>query len=67
MKQASTILFVIFLGTFIFFSHGCNIKLRITSDTENEFKFQVTVPSIEYESEPLTFEKQKETRLLHVS
>uniref|UniRef100_A0A0K0EJV4 Lipoprotein n=1 Tax=Strongyloides stercoralis TaxID=6248 RepID=A0A0K0EJV4_STRER len=64
MKQAAAILFTILLGTFVFLSHGCNIKLNVTSDTDNEFKLQVTVPSIEYESEPLTFEKQKDTKLL---
>lgn len=66
MKQAAAILFTILLGTFVFLSHGCNIKLNVTSDTDNEFKLQVTVPSIEYESEPLTFEKQKDTKLLLV-
>uniref|UniRef100_A0A0K0G1W6 Lipoprotein n=1 Tax=Strongyloides venezuelensis TaxID=75913 RepID=A0A0K0G1W6_STRVS len=66
MKHSSIIFILISIGTIILLSHGCNIKLKVTSDTENEFKFMVTVPSIEYESEPLSFLKQKETKVLHI-
>uniref|UniRef100_A0A0N4ZUP3 Lipoprotein n=1 Tax=Parastrongyloides trichosuri TaxID=131310 RepID=A0A0N4ZUP3_PARTI len=63
MKQATSTLitFIVILGCI--YTYGCNIKLKVTSETENVFKFQVTVPSIEYESEPLTFEKN-DTKLL---
>lgn len=66
MNNAASIIFIIFLGFFIFFSHGCNIKLNITSATEKEFRLQVTVPSIKYKSEHLRFKGKKASQLLNI-
>uniref|UniRef100_A0AAF5I436 Transmembrane protein n=1 Tax=Strongyloides stercoralis TaxID=6248 RepID=A0AAF5I436_STRER len=66
MNNAASIIFIIFLGSLIFFSHGCNVKLNITNGTEKKFQLQVTVLSIKYKSEHLRFKRKKASQLLNI-
>ena len=59
MNNAASIIFIIFLGSLIFFSHGCNVKLNITNGTEKKFQLQVTVLSIKYKGKHLRFKRKK--------
>uniref|UniRef100_A0AAF5DQX2 Uncharacterized protein n=1 Tax=Strongyloides stercoralis TaxID=6248 RepID=A0AAF5DQX2_STRER len=61
MNNAASIIFIIFLGSVIFFSHGCNVKLNITNGTEKKFQLQVTALSIKYKN----LKKKKTTQLLN--
>uniref|UniRef100_A0AAF5DPM5 Uncharacterized protein n=1 Tax=Strongyloides stercoralis TaxID=6248 RepID=A0AAF5DPM5_STRER len=54
MNNAASIIFIIFLGSLIFFSHGCNVKLNITNGTEKKFQLQVTALSIKLREKIVT-------------
>uniref|UniRef100_A0AC35TTP7 Tudor-knot domain-containing protein n=1 Tax=Rhabditophanes sp. KR3021 TaxID=114890 RepID=A0AC35TTP7_9BILA len=66
MKFSISKLLISLIVTSIVIIDACKILVKLKSDTTKKFKLQLTVPSISYESEPLTFDKKGVVQSLKV-